>query len=672
MFGELSTTPDFSNVQISPRLDNIETFAMIILPLITFICLVLILIRNNCSIRHDFVKASILWGCIVTWITEILSVFEKLSYVWLIVSYSLIIIPLLFIVIRYKKKEVVNFIIPSIAKAKLSSFLIILVSTICVILLAVLMVAVCAPPNNWDSMTYHMVRVVHWIQNSSVAHYPTHRIEQLCHGPWSEFAIAHFQILSRSDRFANIVQWFAMSGCIICVSLIAKRLGAGACGQVFSAIIVTTIPMGILQGSSTQNDYVLSFWIVCSLYYIILIIQEGFQTEEILFLSGSLGLAALTKTTAFVYLCPFVIWFLIWSGLSIKTKIWFPVTVMICIFLLINGGHFLRNIELFGSPIYGGGKKHVNETFIPPAFASNILRNAGLELNTPFGGLSRKIERAIYGLHKYLDIETNDPRTTFLKTEFHVYSRRFLLHEDTASSILHFLFSIMAISMVFIKKKLRANRELFYYCICVVVASLLFCLLLKWQPWHSRLHLPIFVLVAPVIGMVLSSITPSFIGNEAAILFVISSIPWLLFNASRPMIGVGKVNSIFTTTRTAQYFANGPTYIKPFQDIVLLIKSGSCKELGIYMIPPINDHWEYPLWILMNEKDNGSVQINHVRVSNESAKLYEGKFSNFRPCSVIAFEGKNQEKISERLVLSGIPYRMVWQEKPIYLFRSQY
>src|SRR5262249_42724812 len=34
-------------------------------------------------------------------------------------------------------------------------------------------VAVVYPPNNWDSMTYHMSRVAEWIQHGSIDVYPT-------------------------------------------------------------------------------------------------------------------------------------------------------------------------------------------------------------------------------------------------------------------------------------------------------------------------------------------------------------------------------------------------------------------------------------------------------------------------------------------------------------------
>ena len=47
-------------------------------------------------------------------------------------------------------------------------------------------VALTAPPNTWDSMTYHMPRVEHWIENRNVEPYPTHILRQLSLGPGAE------------------------------------------------------------------------------------------------------------------------------------------------------------------------------------------------------------------------------------------------------------------------------------------------------------------------------------------------------------------------------------------------------------------------------------------------------------------------------------------------------
>lgn len=50
-------------------------------------------------------------------------------------------------------------------------------------------------PNTYDSMTYHMARVAHWMQNESVGYYLTHIGRQNQMGPGAEYLILFFKSL---------------------------------------------------------------------------------------------------------------------------------------------------------------------------------------------------------------------------------------------------------------------------------------------------------------------------------------------------------------------------------------------------------------------------------------------------------------------------------------------
>jgi len=171
------------------------------------------------------------------------------------------------------------------------------------------LIAFLSPPNNWDSMTYHMSRVMHWIQNRGIEFYPTNILRQLHSNPFAEFVILHFQILSGGEYFANAVQWLSMIGCLIGVSLIAKEFGLTLYGQIVSVIFCVTLPMGILQASSTQNDYVASFHVICFLFFSIKIFKGKHDRLLIYAIGSSLGLAILTKATAYLFIFPFLCWF---------------------------------------------------------------------------------------------------------------------------------------------------------------------------------------------------------------------------------------------------------------------------------------------------------------------------------------------------------------------------
>lgn len=61
-------------------------------------------------------------------------------------------------------------------------------------------IALLTPTTNWDSLTYHLARVMHWIQNQTIAHFPTNMIAQIQMGPWSAFAQTHLWLLWGGDQ----------------------------------------------------------------------------------------------------------------------------------------------------------------------------------------------------------------------------------------------------------------------------------------------------------------------------------------------------------------------------------------------------------------------------------------------------------------------------------------
>lgn len=79
-------------------------------------------------------------------------------------------------------------------------------------------------------------------------------------------------------------------------------------------------------------------------------------------------------------------------------------------------------------------------------------------------------------------------------------------NENSTGNLLHFLLLLLCISVFFIRKDFRKQSYLVIYTFATIATGLIFCYLLKWQPWNSRLHLPLFVLTSPFIGLILSKI----------------------------------------------------------------------------------------------------------------------------------------------------------------------
>ncbi len=513
---------------------------------------------------------------------------------------------------------------------------------ICLVLGLVGITALIAPPNTWDSMTYHMPRVVHWIENQSLTHYPTHNTRQLYLQPWAEYAITHLQILTGSDRFANILQCFSMAGCAIGSSLVARLLGCTIQGQFLTALFTVTIPMGILQGSSTQNDLVVSFWLISFCYYCMrILILEDNQILTFAALFAALSLAFLTKGTAYIYALPF----LTWLGLKRFRRRGLAGFIRLIagglIVLLLISGHFTRNIATFGNP---GGPiaRTVNWDFGLRLLASSIARNLALHFVTPSDFINQGVETAVVGFHQWMDLSANPPDTTYPNTEFHIPSSRWLapgsgakdnfdiiLHEDLAGNLVHTLLMIVVALFCLLSTEVRRNRTTICYLFSCGTAFLLFCLFLRWQPWASRLHLPVFVLCSALFGLVSVKIL-SQKGQFIIIAFLfVMALPWLFLNTSRPLLGP---RNIFQVARAEQYLSNRPKTYSAYRRVASVAGQLRCSQIGLIMN---GDSGEYPLWIYLEEELDNSFRLEQIQVRNVSAKYANSLFS---PCVIIALD----------------------------------
>jgi len=514
---------------------------------------------------------------------------------------------------------------------------------ILILLFLVLLTALAAPPNAWDALTYHMPRVAHWIQNRTVAHYPTAIVRQLYLPPWSEFAVSQFQLLSGGDRFANCVEWLALAASAVAVSRIAAQLGAGVSGQVFSAVFAVSLPMAILQGSSAQTDLITGLWVLLFVSEALASRTRAWSAFHVLVLGGSLGLALLTKPTAGVFLAPFLLWLVVIGFRRFGLGAAVPLFGVAGIALALLLPHALRNTALFGSPL-GISRGVVNERFGPRTTASNLSRNIALELTTPFPAANRSIEKIVVSFHRLIGCDVNDPATTWQGSEFRippaplggtpleadesVYS---LFHEDTASNPAHAVLAFAAVAVVLAKPALRARRDLVALTGCLTFSLLLFCAALKWQPWHSRLHLPLFLIAAPFSGVVWTSILSRRAHEWMAVLLLAAALPWVCVNATRPLVGT---ESVLATGRAAQYFSVRPLLKGPYEAAARSIATSGCSQIGLAIGP---DTPEYLFWVLLAPKKPAGLRLEHVDVANVSRER-ERAFPPFSPCARVTVE----------------------------------
>ena len=614
--------------------------------------------------RSAILSAAVVWGLIVVLSIEIFSLLRLLTFEWV---FGLWLVADILGLIVYLKFKNIKPIFEKNQDEKLPSVLIGLLGGVLFIFAAVGLIAIVSPPNNWDSMTYHMSRVVHWIQNRSVEHYPTSYVPQLYHPPGAEFAIMHFQIITGGDRFANLIQWLSMVGSAIVVSLIAQQLGANLRGQVFAAVFAATLPMGILQASSTQNDYAVCFWIVCFVSCGLAGMSAGITLSNTLRIGASLGLALLTKTTAYIFALPFIIWFIIVGIKRYHQKMLLPILMIATVTLILNVGHYWRNYDLFGYAIgapQSFTKEYKIEIFTLPTFLSNIIRNLAMHTGTSISKINGLIVAVVKLLHKILGVLPNDPRTTWPPGQVYALTTP-SFNENNATNPIHFGLIFATLILILNQPKLSKIKIVAVYLTATISTFLLLCLLLKLQPWHSRHHMTTFILFAPLFGLTFSQLSNYKTANYIVGILIFMSLPWISHNKFRPLIGEA---NIFNSSRNELYFTSRPKIEFAYNQAVDFVKSQNCTNIGLSFWT--KNAWEYPLWVLFQEPGKPAPRIEHISTIDPvvEQKLNSEPYKSFTPCAIIYQSTKIDDKQGKEIVLKNQTYVQKFSLEPLSVF----
>lgn len=604
--------------------------------------------------RLALLHASLVCGVVMVTSTEVLGLLHALTRPWVSAVWGVAAIALAVAVIgRARRGQLrVGDLLPSARRVDPVVWM--CVAGCGIVAAVTAFIVLVAAPNTWDSMTYHLARVMHWQQDRSVAFHPTNIERQIHLTPGGEYGILHLHLLSGRDQLDNLPQWLAAIGSLFVVSLIAARLGATARGQALAALFCATLPMGILQSSSTQNDYLLSYWLAC---LVALVIRVNPAPWTWALASGAaLGLATFTKATAYVFALPFLVWLAIrlardatqsptadaeGPGAARAERRWVTrpfdrhqlggrlvrlaavVAIAGVVAVGLNAGQFARNQGLYGAPLGPDGEgaqheiKYLNAFFGGPQLASNVLRNSTLQISTPVGSVNSAMERAVGRVHQALGIHPNDRGTTYGLTSFSI--RQTSNGEDTAGNPLHFAV-LMAIAAIGASRRYRRS-PVAPYLGCLVTGFLLFSLLLRWQPWNSRLMLPLFVLGSAAAGVVFGALPRRLPAVALAVGLTLAATPWLAANRSRPIVASAALQtspSILHSSRIDQYFAKRPELKAPYQSTAALLTARHARRVGLLFK---EDDWEYPLWILLGAGWRGTPLIEHTQVQNGSARF---------------------------------------------------
>ncbi len=595
---------------------------LILLPIIAYVLLILIFAQRFAfkEVIEAFVKAHIVIFAFIAVSTELISLMHAISFTGLLIPWILFLLVCIIILIKNRKNKNIKF--PSLNG--ITPFTLFIYGTVFVILITTLLTAIIFPPSNWDSMTYHMPRVMHWITNNNISFYTTAITRQNYQMPLAEFAIMHLQVLTGFDLYANLVQWVSFFVLIGLGFLVASELGLSRRQQLISAIIIATIPMAILQSSSTQNDLVASSFIM-SFGLFMLRLRKKNNLENLLFSGIALGLALLTKGTAYIFCAAIGISLaipILLDQLKNHTrfiKVISSLSLVVIIALSLNTGHLMRNYNLYGHPLSTEGERYQNQDMSLTDLIVNIARNSTLHLGTPSFRVNQYVESSMESVWGY---QLNNPKTTFESISFYIPFSR---HEDTAGNLVHMLIILISVITLPIMMSLGYFRKVAWYGIGVMLGALFFCWILKWQPWASRLHTPLFVMSAPLLAITITAGSNKIwrhISQSIVIIMVFYSLFFLFGNYSRSLISL----DWYYKNRIELYFVNRNYKFRSCKEAIEVVQKAD--NQGVVGLHLGEDDWEYTIWVFAHlfKGEGVTMTFRHVGVNNISESISESPF----------------------------------------------
>jgi hypothetical protein len=598
------------------------------------------------SWRESFVYAAASFGVAVTCFTEGLSLFQSLTRTSLVLVYLVASMAVgMRIMIKRRNAATSGEMIACDETAQGSAvpasplFLSLegaLVAGVAIIAAMVGVAALLAPPNTWDAMSYHMPRIVFWMQHRGLAFYPTGQIPQLYMPPWAEYAMLHLHSLSGGDRFDNFVQWFAFCGSAVAASFAAALLGGDRRIQVIAALVCATIPQSILAASGAKNDQVLSFWLIC-LACLVLVSRTRCRWGDTAAIGSTLGLALLTKGTAYILSVPLILLALMLLG---PRNLWNRrrhLIIAAAIVVVLNTGQWVRNLSLFGKPLGPGTAAanvcpFSNERLSGAIVLSNIVRNVAIQLSTPNKKLNTELQDVISRFLRSWNIDPDDPQTCFCGTHFAI--PEFACVEDGQGNLLHVLLSFAALVVLTTRRWWTRNRITWLYATVPTFGFVLFCALLRWQPWHTRLHQPLFVLGAPLIAVVLGSWLPQSFTAIFTVGLLLSTVPFLAANRLRPLFIPSfyfAPHTLLEQDRTEFYLAGQPGLLSAYRAVADRVLNTTCRDVGLNVS---SNNQIYPLMVMLRA-DRGLTRIYNLGVTNVSVRYEKHDTELAKPCAII-------------------------------------
>ncbi len=639
---------------------------MVLILLLVLLCLYFFFLEQKNGRVEALARALVSYHVLLLLITNGLSLFSGFTKVTCFLSWCFVLFVLTFrYIYKYKKcyplKKIMDQQLPvQILNRSLIEKIMLFVM---VILFVVLFVgALFTVPYNYDSMTYHLARIGHWIDFKSVNHYVSNIDRQIYSPVLAEYNLLHIMSLSGSDTYVNFLQYFSMIGTCIFLYKTARMLGTSKVFSLFACFLFVTMPLTISQSVTTQNDLYATLWFSIFVYYLVTFIVEDhidFSKEQrirLILIGATVGFAFLAKTS----ICASALMFLPWLLLVrikkkdkvfslIKSAMLAGVTL---VFVILET--LVRNLFSSGSLMADTASANImvatkNISYI----LVNILKNFSIlitqHLYRPLNGF---VYRIAISLGAKLKVQVNHEAISYHGFDFIQHMNMgddMYSHDKTPSAFVTYM-AFFVILIVFgilirnVRKKEFQGVSIGYAISCWLSLGFIMALL-RWQPWGTRLMYPALAMTVVMIANVLGYLLKS---KKAIVicLFPMICLSVLLCSSSVVYNMKPAVENLQSglDNRMQRYFTYNDRYATYLALIDEVQKQGFT-DVGVVIS---GDGYDYPLWLMFREKEP-EVRLRHI--------LLDQKEKEVQMPECILYIERGALTVGETLTYQGTLYR---------------
>lgn len=537
-------------------------------------------------------SGSLVWSAYIWLTTNLLSLDDRISSVSIIMIW-LVYSTFIFIIL-WRRRRLINLPNPF----PLPPFQATLAALIAIVACITFICALVYPPSNWDVLSYHLPRAEQWLQNHTLAPYPTCIPRQIGMPPFNSMIALQSLAIAHDDSFLNLGQWFAYIGSIAAVYAITRQIGGNSAAAWLSAFFMAFLPSAITQASNTESSAIVTFWLLgCA--YVFLAWLKSRAWHHLALFGITLGFAILSKGSAYPLGLPFVL-VVAWFCLRHPKKLLFQGLLAATLVICINLPHLARVYAAYGSPV-GGTETNILYKPTPGTFVVNAFYN--FLVHEPWLIAEPERKKFWIGFANIFNVDQND-NTIFPWGGIRRAADYATPQDGYGQNPVQALFLLLPLSAILLRK----FRPSGIYLGAVIGAFVTYFLLLTWHPWTGRIHTTLFAFAAPLCGIFMNT------WKRPSLRYIVCAV--FCWGAIAPLFHAhGKIpyvdnEPLPNATRETKYFHMQPKISEQFTAAVdfLAAQKASCVGLDL-----VDNAFEYPLWAMLAKRVDAMPRLLHMR-----------------------------------------------------------